>query len=689
MAKRSIASTSLNFGSTYDPRTMRVFSDHVSRLTSEIQLMQQLLSEGTAGQVLTKTSSEDYVGTWATPSGGGGGVVQSVIGTEGEIDVDSSDPSNPVLSLATEVLAGLVLATTALQPSDIGSSVQAYSAVLDAYAAGPIPDSFSLALLELTDAPSWRAAIGAGTSDVTLADPAGSVQVDLTGAVGVATSALRSDAVLILDQSIAPTWTGQHTWDLALRVPDAGVVFKDDLDTYISRLGADNIGITTGGTLRWDVDATRTYQNIQQIIQQTVQPATNVRFIACANDRDASLASDTDGLSVWGWDTGATSGVVPNKGMQLDLAKATSGDSPLGTSASDIGFRFRMGGFQNSGSSVLLSLYAHFMSASGLEIFRVESNRQTLLLPNGAAGTPAVGFINATNSGFRWDAVNSQLTFDVAGTGIVGMRSDRVLIVQPIYGASGSAANPFYTFSTDADNGLYYITTNNFGMTTGGTLRWDINTTRVLQNIQHVISAVGSNSSPSLDLNSTLPAMRWNDSDAGANAKSWVAAASGNQWSMSLVNDAASSSNFALRINRSASSLSSIEFGSSTDNTASAYFSIGAVINSFMSMNGVVTASITADQNNYNPGSLRTSTVLKITTDASRTFTGLTAWNSGGFMLLFNYGSNDLVLAHENASSSSSNRFICPGAVDYTVSPGYGVILWYDSTSSRWRLMLW
>src|SRR5690606_14960274 len=53
---------------------------------------------------------------------------------------------------------------TALQPGDIGVSVQAYSAVLDAYAGGDTPSAFTLGIVDSADAAAWRTAIGAGTS---------------------------------------------------------------------------------------------------------------------------------------------------------------------------------------------------------------------------------------------------------------------------------------------------------------------------------------------------------------------------------------------------------------------------------------------------------------------------------------------------------------------------------------------
>ena len=51
--------------------------------------------------------------------GGGGGTVESVIGTTNEIDVDSSDPANPVVSLANAVRVSLALADSAVQPGDL------------------------------------------------------------------------------------------------------------------------------------------------------------------------------------------------------------------------------------------------------------------------------------------------------------------------------------------------------------------------------------------------------------------------------------------------------------------------------------------------------------------------------------------------------------------------------------------
>jgi len=57
--------------------------------------------------------------------GGSGGQVNTVVGTTDEIDVDSGDPINPVLSLATAVTDSLALADSALQAAAITNMVTA------------------------------------------------------------------------------------------------------------------------------------------------------------------------------------------------------------------------------------------------------------------------------------------------------------------------------------------------------------------------------------------------------------------------------------------------------------------------------------------------------------------------------------------------------------------------------------
>lgn len=93
-------------------------------------------------------------------------------------------------------------------------------------------------------------------------------------------------------------------------------------------------------------------------------------------------------------------------------------------------------------------------------------------------------------------------------------------------------------------------------------------------------------------------------------------------------------------------------------------------------------ATITADVNNY---SLAVGRFNRLATDASRTLTGLVAGVTGEEREIWNVGSNNLVLAHQSASSTDVNRFICTGAANITLAPDEQALLRYDGVTQRWR----
>jgi len=93
--------------------------------------------------------------------------------------------------------------------------------------------------------------------------------------------------------------------------------------------------------------------------------------------------------------------------------------------------------------------------------------------------------------------------------------------------------------------------------------------------------------------------------------------------------------------------------------------------------------SVTADQNDWNPG---TAMHLDVTTDStSRTVTGLVAGVDGQIVWVRHVaGSGDLILAHESASSTAANRFDNETSASITVPIKARVQLVYSAGQSRW-----
>lgn len=93
----------------------------------------------------------------------------------------------------------------------------------------------------------------------------------------------------------------------------------------------------------------------------------------------------------------------------------------------------------------------------------------------------------------------------------------------------------------------------------------------------------------------------------------------------------------------------------------------------------------TSDQNNWTP----TDTIHRVSTDNdARKLTGVALTTANGgvqTVFLVNVGSNDLVLAHEDAGSSSANRLLNDTGGDITLEPNQIAFLHADPTAGKSR----
>jgi hypothetical protein len=60
----------------------------------------------------------------------------------------------------------------------------------------------------------------------------------------------------------------------------------------------------------------------------------------------------------------------------------------------------------------------------------------------------------------------------------------------------------------------------------------------------------------------------------------------------------------------------------------------------------------------------------------------------GETRIIWNVGSNNIVLVNESASSTAANRFTTSTGADITVAANKVVMAMYDATTARWRVAL-
>ncbi|HET8957337.1 MAG TPA: glycosyl hydrolase family 28-related protein [Microcella sp.] len=112
--------------------------------------------------------------------------------------------------------------------------------------------------------------------------------------------------------------------------------------------------------------------------------------------------------------------------------------------------------------------------------------------------------------------------------------------------------------------------------------------------------------------------------------------------------------------------------------------------NGLMQWNGIISPTISADQNNWSPTGLGAANVIRVTASgAARTITGIAGGASGRVLVIINVGTSFAVtLAGESASSTAANRIIALNEAEAEqLGLGHSSVLWYDSTSERWRII--
>lgn len=98
-------------------------------------------------------------------------------------------------------------------------------------------------------------------------------------------------------------------------------------------------------------------------------------------------------------------------------------------------------------------------------------------------------------------------------------------------------------------------------------------------------------------------------------------------------------------------------------------------------------SQIAANQNNYASFARG---INRFTTDAARDLTGMVAGADGEIRVLCNVGTtaaNTLTIKDESSSSTAANRFSVPWNGDCVIPAEGSVVVFYDGTSSRWRVI--
>jgi len=122
------------------------------------------------------------------------------------------------------------------------------------------------------------------------------------------------------------------------------------------------------------------------------------------------------------------------------------------------------------------------------------------------------------------------------------------------------------------------------------------------------------------------------------------------------------------------------EVGPDSGATGSAtYVQSSTVVNS-----GYYPSALTGNVNNY---AHNDADIVYLSSTGAYRITGLAGAPSNTLKVLINTSLFTLIIDHQDTASTAENRFLSPFAADYYLDPGYSVVVLYDGSALRWRIL--
>jgi len=254
---------------------------------------------------------------------------------------------------------------------------------------------------------------------------------------------------------------------------EPGVSFFIDPDTGMYRDGVNVLGFSTGGVKRVDIDSTSfdTTVPIRSSNGSAASPAYS--FSSDTNTGMYSSAADIIGFSAAG-----------TKAVEITTnSLEVSGTAPyFYINETDATADNGLWAIQASGDTLLFRVSddAKFSESNWLQVNRTETTVDsidfggTARFITGSAATPSVAFAFDPDTGMYW-VTNNRLGITTGGVNRLSVDTFEILTTVPLFTPAGTAADPSYSFSTDRDTGIYSEAADILGFSTGGVKVANIN----------------------------------------------------------------------------------------------------------------------------------------------------------------------------------------------------------------------
>jgi hypothetical protein len=210
----------------------------------------------------------------------------------------------------------------------------------------------------------------------------------------------------------------------------------------------------------------------------SIQTLTNKDLSSSTNTFPSNLATTSSIQTLTNKDLSSSTNILPT-----DIVRTTQGTSISITDTTQS---------TNSTTGALVV-------AGGIGIGKNAHINGTIHIPRGSAGAPSYAFIPDPTTGI-FSFGSGQVNIATAGVTRLSIASSTITSTLSIVAPSGSATAPSYQLSAGSGCGIFSSATDTIDFTTNGTLRMNINNSRMFVN-QQVIGFNGNAGAPSFSFN--------------------------------------------------------------------------------------------------------------------------------------------------------------------------------------------
>ena len=394
----------------------------------------------------------------------------------------------------------------ALVTTDIGSTVQAYGAVLDDLnTLGAVASDGQFLVGTGAGAFAWesgataRTSLGVGTGDSPQFTAVNIGHATDTTLARVSAGVASIEGATIGTLSTNQTWTGTQTFDASVTMGanNVGIVFEESIGGAggsILQDGSNYIKHTAGSGQLY-----RFFANDGTTEGFRISPNTGVgsayydggtpQLQMVRTDTPVSAGAETGRLVFIADDDGGTARTFAQWSHYYDDITAAGYTGIMQLRIADGAAMATQMDIRDGGGAAVTGTMT-------VSVAQLRTNDGGATFP-GIRGSDGDSGIYWANAGIQTSiAVNGVIAMAVSATA-VGVTTG-IISGAKFASASGTAAAPTWGFTGDLDTGMYRVGDNNIGFSTGGALRMDLNANRLLMGatgITHTPYNLGTNSS--------------------------------------------------------------------------------------------------------------------------------------------------------------------------------------------------